>query len=52
MEELVEEEEMAEELKELSKLDFHRCCFFTDFNEPIDPGFPLVAHANSSMLPI
>lgn len=48
MEELVEEDEMTEELKVLSKLDFQPSCFFTGFNGPIDPGFALIAHANSS----
>ena len=42
MEELVEKDEMTEELKELSKLDIQRGCFFTGFNGPIDPGFALV----------
>lgn len=38
---------MAEEMKELSKLDFQPICFFIDFNGPTYPTFALIAHVNS-----
>lgn len=47
VEELVEGDEMAEEMKELSKLDFQTICFFIDFNGPTYPTFALIAHVNS-----
>ena len=48
MEDLVGEEQLADDVLEMHSREFEPSCIYTGFNGPVDPGFAHVASTNSS----